>query len=61
MRLITEILPPESLTFSSSGNVVGTLEIVFESDIFVQTLEFGPSEPKEEESFQPLAGGLEAP
>jgi len=41
--LVNELLPPESVTFSPSGIIVGSLEITFDTDVFVEAVALDPA------------------
>jgi len=42
--LVTEILPPESASFSASGDILVCVEIDFDQDVFIQALQLRTAE-----------------
>jgi len=59
ISLITEILPEESLKFSPDGLIAGTIELIFDREVFITAIQFDAVlEDLEEHLTQPLSTGF---
>jgi hypothetical protein len=41
VAFVTELLPEDSLKFSPGSGIVGSIELIFDQDVFVTAIQFG--------------------